>query len=234
MKLYHGTNELAVRAVLEGGIQPRGSRAGTWHGSSLADRVYLTTAYAPYFALWACMAPDFSMEKLRRGERQLRERLVVLEIDLARLDRGLLGPDEHFISETINAQKTEWRRVYMRTNWRESLAGLGTYAHFGVVPREAIARVAFFDYGSNPDILHLLPAEVSLDDHAVNGRFYQNLTRWFFEDAVTVEDLTGSYQARDSRLRAILERERSDIEKTMQRQHGLEVRDFQPLTLTEV
>ena len=35
-------------------------------------------------------------------------------------------------------------------------------------------------------------------------------------------------------LTAILERERSDIEKTMQRQHGLEVRDFQPLTLTEV
>lgn len=194
MKLYHGTSKSAARAILEGDdIHPRGIRAGTWHGSSLADCVYLTTAYAPCFALWACMAPNFDMEKLYKAGR-LPGRLAILEIDFSQPSEERLFPDENFIGEQ---QPTEdWRQLYMRTNWRASLDELGTCAHLGLVPREALTRVAFFEHASNPDIFYLVnprdATAVTVANHTVSGQAHRNLTRLFFKDPdLTADDLMG-------------------------------------------
>jgi hypothetical protein len=239
MKLYHGTNERAARVILEGdSIQPHGSRPGNFDDDapSGVDRVYLATGFAPYYAAKACGVWDDDYA----DDRQPSERLTIFEVDIDRLDQKKLVPDEDFIYRVCGARPTTKQEqlqqlccvrdniLQYRTRWRESLDGLGTCAHLGTVPREAIIRVSFFEYTSNPDILGLLSEDVSLDDHQVNGRYYRSLTRWFFKDVdLTVADLMGRIPENCSpELREILEEERAGIEKTMRQQRGLEVRDL--------
>ena len=54
MKLYHGTTEAVARKALREGLRTRSETGstGNWQHtvSSPTDRVYLTEAYAPYFA----------------------------------------------------------------------------------------------------------------------------------------------------------------------------------------
>ena len=54
MLLYHGTSERVARNVLKHGLGPRDDTecAGNWEDHpSAGGMVYLTAAYAPYFAM---------------------------------------------------------------------------------------------------------------------------------------------------------------------------------------
>jgi hypothetical protein len=94
MKLYHGTAERHLPAILRDGLKPRGKRKGNWSHSieSNADAIYLTNAYALYFAHSATDPKD-------NGDRS-----VVLEIDTSKLDSFWLVPDEDWLEQVSRKQ----------------------------------------------------------------------------------------------------------------------------------
>lgn len=92
MRLYHGTTEAVARAALAQGLAPRSltQAKGNWdkHPSN-PHAVYLTTAYAGYFA--ACASDDGN-----------KWGLVEIETDL--LDVARLVPDEDWLEQVSRTQ----------------------------------------------------------------------------------------------------------------------------------
>lgn len=150
MKLYHGTSAAAVPGILEHGIKPRGKNGtSNWKRTieSNPEAVYLTNAYALHFAANA------TKEK---------ERMAVVEIDSTLLSPLRLCPDEDFLEQATRKQndpglapmgksmkyRTRWYRRHIREFsqfWDASLEHMGTCCHYGVIPVEAIIRVAFIN-----------------------------------------------------------------------------------------
>jgi hypothetical protein len=200
MKLYHGTSEKAARVALKEGILPRGLQGtnSTWDNCpSHPDCVYLTTAYAAYFAMNATSG---------------NERWGIIEIDTDQLSppRGgsVLIPDEDFLEQVTRGSKslTDWglpaEGMKLRTKWfrdhllsfahlwEESIKHLGNCALFGQVPPEAITRVAFYDPSSNPGMT-MLAADpmISLMNYRICGPKYRALVQWLMGDEVKVSDI---------------------------------------------
>lgn len=192
MRIYHGTSERAARVAMTKGLAPR-SESGvepTWedHPSS-GDYVYLTTAYAGYFAMNA--TPE-------------GERWAIVEVDTDLLP-GLdaLAPDEDFLEQASRSQELpeEWgldgasmadRTAWFRENlcrfahlWEDSIAGLGNCSHKGVIPPEAITRVSFVDPKGNRS-MSLMASDpcITLLNYQICRDKYQGLVRWFMGDVV--------------------------------------------------
>lgn len=148
MKLYHGTSITVLDKILNRGLLPRGKRKGNWRDApARADCVYLTNAYAPYFAI-------HTYDAQRRDG-------VVLEIDTSLLEANKLLPDEDALehagrgTDTIPGSMFERVKhyrdrleLYNDGQWEASLDYMGTCAHLGKIPPGAITRVAIvpFDY----------------------------------------------------------------------------------------
>jgi hypothetical protein len=192
MLLYHGTNEKVARKALKEGIRPRimTRRKSIWDKCpSRKDLVYLTDAYAPYFA--------FSATK--KGQR-----LGIIEVDTDMLDEARLLPDEDFLENVSRGEFPEageelvGRTCWFRDNleefqhhWVDSLEGLGNVAYRGAIPPEAITRISVFDPRSNPGIYQLVvdPA-VSVLAYQVTAPKYRALIDWFFGEEVDPEQLS--------------------------------------------
>jgi len=186
--VYHGTGERAARRALKHGILPRrmSGKKGNWKHtvSSNPSMVYLTTAYAPYFAS-ATTNPD-------------RERPAIIEIDLDALDQDALYPDEDFIEQGLRGKKLgtsddiHKRNLYIikhieeyRENWKLSLEKLGTVCHRGIVPASAITKVVAFDPKKNIDIFRdTLNPTITLANYRFCGEKYRSMTRWFMGEEV--------------------------------------------------
>ena len=145
MLLYHGTSERVARLAMAQGLSPRvdSGVTSTWEENpSSGDHVYLTTAYAGYFAMNAA-DPE--------------ERWAIIEIDTDLLpDRESLMPDEDWLEQVSRSQELpeEWgvngasmevRTAWFRENlwrfahlWEDSIEGLGNCAYEGAIPPEAI------------------------------------------------------------------------------------------------
>jgi len=144
MKLYHGTRASLLSKILDQGILPRNKRRSCWeHAPSHPSVVYLTDAYAPYFA--AAAACDKEGEKLG----------LVVEIDSNRLDHSKLLPDEDALEQTNRGRdKVEgdmfqrnkhYRSImsqYCNGEWETSLKVMGTCGHLGKIAPATITRVA--------------------------------------------------------------------------------------------
>src|SRR6266852_8190880 len=93
--VYHGTNESSARRALKRGILPRemSGKKGNWKDTvqSNPSMVYLTVAYAPYFAV---LTTDFE-----------KERVAIIQIDLDKLDPDRLYPDEDFIEQALRDKR---------------------------------------------------------------------------------------------------------------------------------
>jgi hypothetical protein len=219
MKLYHGTSESRLQNILRRGIIPRREDGKhNWENApSNPDAVYLTTAYAPYFAL------------MSSGDN---ERMVILEIDTDLLDSRRFCPDEDFLEQASRAQDREeaarmfvgkyapsghpeWARlhddvkenVFLRTakyrevmhsqyadKWEMSVQHMGTCAYVGVIPASAISRYSLYDpYNvekSTPAITEQLVAPlISIGNYKFMGDFYKNFTLWFFGKRCTWSQL---------------------------------------------
>lgn len=192
MRLYHGTTEAVARAALAQGLAPRSATqvSGNWdkHPSN-ANAVYLTTAYAGYFA--ACAA-----ETGKWG-------LVEVETDL--LDATWLVPDEDWLEQVSRTQvvkgmraktvagRTRWLRdrlILFRGHWLDSIGGLGNCAYLDEIPASAVTRVCVFDPKSNQAMaMHALDPCISLMNYAFCGEKYRNLLRWFFDGDVSPGEL---------------------------------------------
>jgi hypothetical protein len=145
VKLYHGTSSVSLKMIMEKGIRPRGKRRSLWkeHPSAI-DRVYLTRAYAVYFACHAA--------------KEHKSNAVVIEVDV---DEANLVPDEDalaqvkisdeeflFLNKLDLAERTRyWKEaapIYPEL-WQKSIEWLGNCAHMGTIPASQITRYVEFE-----------------------------------------------------------------------------------------
>lgn len=191
MKLYHGTTEAVARAAFKNGLQPRahtGADSNWKDNPSSPDLVYLTTAYAPYFAMAAC----------ENGESW-----GIVEVDTTDLETARFQPDEDFIEQASRGnelipvsgivERTAWVRYRLDNfahHWRDSIEGLGNCAYAGEVPGIAVTRVAIFDPSSNQMVTTVAKdPTITLLNYAIMGGKYRALSRWFMGEDITPNDI---------------------------------------------
>ena len=194
MKLYHGTTSSRARKILKGGLRPRGETRGNYspHLASHQGCVYLSKVYGPAYACRAI--PGLGP-------------LAVVEIDAGGLRADRLRPDEDYMLQCIlppaMASVSTERGVAVlremrermdehRAFWRASLDSLGTVAYQGMIPREAITRVAFFDPRENAVMAYvMMDASLTVLAHIISGAQFAAWNRWMFNgpQAVSPSDL---------------------------------------------
>lgn len=194
MKLYHGTSARVARRALKHGLLTR-ERSGVrsqWKANpSREDQVYLTNAYAGFFAGCAAGCTDWA----------------IIEVDTERLDADAFMPDEDFLEQAtrltgqslehlglpVNANGVE-RTAWFRENglrfahlWEASLEHLGNCAYRGSIPPEAITRIAIFSPRSNPSIaMAAMDPLISLMNYQLLSDKYKTLTAWLIGDDAPV------------------------------------------------
>lgn len=150
--IYHGTTvDVGLRVLLGEPLRPRDEDGGNWPACpSLRGHVYLTTAYAGYFAQAA--RDD--------GER----RFSIVQVDFGLLDKTALYPDEDYIGQALHAQgdsredllaltaHARERIEDFRECWWMSLADMGTVSHMGEIPSHALRRVSIVDGALAPNL----------------------------------------------------------------------------------
>jgi hypothetical protein len=209
MKLYHGTSESVAKLVMQHGLKPRGNGTGNWKHTidSNPFAVYLTTAYAGYFAASATPVSDDSFE-----------RWAIIEVDSDKLNQYLLYPDEDFLGQVF---QPHWKEiadkplkralkgkdlfgatVWFRENihrfqhmWEKSVQFLGNCAYHGTVPAEAITKIALYDWKNGVEQVTsgVIDPVISIDNYRFMADKYQTITRWFMGEDVTVEEYFGPF-----------------------------------------
>lgn len=191
MKLYHGTSAKALDSILGKGLLPRTTdMKGNWEHtiSSRKDCVYLTSIYAPYFAINAS------------GDDNL---IGIVEIDTNFLNEEWILPDEDFLEQATRGQKDfpkgtmEDRTKYFRDNlslygehWERSINKLGTCCYQNEIDSSAITRAIIVD-GSlcNMMLSVAMDPQISLLNHKFCSNKYKSLTKWFMGDDVLSIDI---------------------------------------------
>jgi hypothetical protein len=211
VKLYHGTTERLVPEILKSGIKPRGKSSGNWTHSveSNPDAVYLTNAYALYFA------GNAAKEK---------ERLAVVEIDSTKLNLFLLSPDEDFLEQASRKQnepglaptnksmkyRTRWYRRRLAdfwTMWMSSLENLGTCTYRGIIPAAAITRIAYIDHETYMQLIMYggIDPMINLMNYKLMGTRYRNSIKRLFHDSPLEDEPFGgmTHLPEDKRAEAL-------------------------------
>jgi hypothetical protein len=182
MKVYHGTSDRMLSSILSRGLRPRGKTSdGNWKSyPSRNDMVYLSTAYAPYFA-WSAV-------DIKKDEKAL---LVEVDLDLLKVEK--LYPDEDFIAQALAKQKNvsidavhgKVRRTISgyRHHAHDSLHGLGNIAHRGIVPVSAITRCVTIDLNHQDSLAQVcMDVSVSVLNYQILGAKYRSVIEWIFGD----------------------------------------------------
>ena len=186
MILYHGTSERHVERILKEGLRSRKHtkmESNFTKHPSHTEMVYLSNCYAPFFAA--------------NASKDGRWAIVEVEVD----ECNLL-PDEDFLEQasrgthriqtlSLEERTAEYKEDLHRyaEHALDSLKHLGTVAHDTVVKKSDITRVALFDSSKNMYMAMMaLDPSISLINHQILGKHYENVTRWFFEP-VQPEDL---------------------------------------------
>lgn len=214
MKLCHGTSSRALDRILREGLKPRGRRGGNWKEyPSHPSMVYLTDAFAPYFAGAAT-----------RGKDQP----LILETELERLDETCLFPDEDLIGQAL-ARNEKWplpkaQRYAIRhlerwqDKWELGMKHMGTVGHLGTIPPSAFTRYALLDTKVRPQLGMLMdPSGVSPIIYQHMGEQYRATQRWLF-DGGELPQLALYRQMRDANMphadRLVEEWERHSADRT--------------------
>jgi len=200
MKLYHGTNGTTAKRALTEGLLPRSETGvpGNWdEHPSQPGLVYLTAAYAPYFAMAAT---------------EVGESWGIVEVNTDLLQERDLLPDEDFLEQASRGQdlvsiwedfpqdlgmgaRTAWfrERVQMFAHlWEVSLGRLGNCAHQGAIPPQAITRVSTFDPTTNP-LLGMAAGDpvIAMLNYQVCGAKYRAMCQWLMGEDVEAALLLG-------------------------------------------
>lgn len=186
MKLYHGTSAKALDSILSKGLLPRTTdMKGNWKHTicSRKDCVYLTSIYAPYFAVNASGDDNF---------------IGIVEIDTNCLEEDRLLPDEDFLEQATRGVKNspkgsmEERTAFFRDNlflysehWRDSVNNLGTCCYQDEIDPSAITRAITLDGSLCPAMLSVaMDPQISLLNHKFCSKKYAALTKWIMGDDV--------------------------------------------------
>lgn len=196
MKLYHGTTERIGRRAKAEGLRPRKlTGKSNWKHvvESNPSLIYLTTTYAPYYAL-----------HVLNGSKG--EKISIIEVETDLLHESNFRPDEDFIEQATSLDKmntagikgstTKQRTKYIRNHldefssiWKQSVEHLGNCGYKGVITGNAITRVSVVGI-SKCQILcsEALDAVITLANYRICGAQYRMLTRWFMGERVTVKE----------------------------------------------
>lgn len=200
MKLYHGTSEKIAKIALQDGFKPRKilKKKSNWKMASNDQLIYLTSAYAGYFAANASSN---------------KEHWAIIEIDTEKLEYDNFRPDEDFLEQysrnlsfdetckisfqLANSKTMKQRTRYFRDNlnkfahlWLESLDSLGNCSYKGIIPPSAITKVAIYDPYSNEIIsMAALDPLISIFNFKFCGEKYIALTSWFMDENPKPTDL---------------------------------------------
>lgn len=177
--LSHGTSAAHLDAIRKFGLLPRQEKPSLWDKCPSDSRcVYLTNAYAFYFAQNAC--------------HDAGEDALIVEVEV---NRGRLDADEDFLGQS--SKGTEWetdfpdlieRTLYMREAitkmpnpsrlalMENGLANLGTVRHNGLIKPEKIKRMARIP---NADITRIVLSEFDPTITIMNYRFMGERYREF-------------------------------------------------------
>lgn len=178
--LYHGTRAEHLPTILRDNLRPRRDTGiSQWEHTvaSREDAVYLSTAYPLYYAIHAQAQGD----------------LLVLEIDTDYLKPSALVADEDALAHCLRRPETAGMNLHERTlYYRErmsdysaeySLGRLGTCAHLGAVPKEAVKRavrissehIGLLVLGGFDPVIHPV-------NYEIHGADYNESVRWLFRD----------------------------------------------------
>jgi len=185
MKIYHGTAMKFTKEILAEGIQPRSvsKMESNWEDyPSHSGMVYLSTAYPFYFAL---------------THSAKSRKVVTFEVDLDKLDKRKLYPDEDFISQSCRDVPNH---EYYRNNlskyqqfWSDSLAGIGNVAYKGTIKREWITRYCVFDLKARPHLaMDFLDPTITILNYRFLAWRYLGLVKWMFGDVELLPQITSA------------------------------------------
>lgn len=146
--------------------------------------VYLTTAYAPYFAIMSAKAAD-------KG--------LIVEVSTAALDADLLYPDEDFIAQALAYKEKRPLEQVHREVWdgiedykhhaADSVQGMGNCAHRGPIPAKAITRYAVIDPKLQSQLFWIgLDPSISVLNYRFCGAKYRSIIAWIFGDREDFDD----------------------------------------------
>jgi hypothetical protein len=200
MKLYHGTTSRHLPRILVEGLTPNKHNLNSnWDHTvaSVDDRVYLTNAYALFFAGQAVAADDAN------------DLLAVVEIDTDLLDEDLLVADEDAVEQTNRGQDSlpsNWS-VIQRTmyywdkaheySWEGSLDVLGTCAYMNTIPPNAITRIVLISIKKYARlVMGGYDPFISVMNYKIMGAAYRHASQWLFDAGVEQEvDETDPFSA---------------------------------------
>jgi len=221
--LYHGTNAKNLNAILSKGIQPRGKKKGNWDAfPSRSDMVYLTTAYAPYFAIQSCDS----------GQKAL-----ILELDRNNIDQAQLYPDEDFVVQCLAAQNNQaiedihedikdTLECYQH-HFEDSINGLGNVCYKGVVPSNAISRYCLIDSKTRSDLMMMsLDPSISLMNYRFCGSRYRSIISWLFGDRSDFEIGIGDNETYLEMMEKSVPGSKERTMKLFSNREGIEVVDL--------
>lgn len=196
--LTHGTSAAVAQAALQHGLLTRAESgvASQWAAHpSHGGAVYLTDAYALYFALNTLREP-------KDGDR-----VGVVEVDTKYCT--LLAPDEDALEQLGRirgdgvggdiGRRTRWYRQRLDryttdAHARESLAALGTCAHIGNVPARAVTRVALINPQLQAELcFEALDPTISLINYAIVGAKYRALTARIWQGGAGITILNNPF-----------------------------------------
>lgn len=191
--LYHGTTEKYLQDIITHGLRPRGvAGPGNWEHScnSHPDAVYLSNAYALYFAHAA----------LKDSEDH--SRLMVLEIDDAKLQPSLLCADEDALEQMGRGRDDlpkKWdmkkRNEYYKTQIEHvpasvSLSAIGNCTYLGTIPTNAINRVALIEQSVYYEMMMRgYDPTITVINYRILGERYKEASKWIFEPASVTQQV---------------------------------------------
>lgn len=192
MILYHGTTARCLVSVLKDGLKPRGpGKKGNWQHSieSNPHCVYLTDAYAPYFAVQATRSNDKGM---------------VIEVDTHQLNGYALLPDEDVLEQAGRGYddvkgdmkaRTKWYRKNIHQwagggAWTKSLEVMGTCCFYGTIPPKAITRIALIPPEEMNQLFWHFDCSISLMNYHILKDVYRAKSRRLFGERVPFNALT--------------------------------------------
>lgn len=197
-RLYHGTTAAVAEAALRDGLRTRRTSgvASRWPAHpSHAGAVYLTTAYALYFAMHTLDEPTDGA------------RIGLVEVASRRVQHALV-PDEDVLEQVGRGKdavggdlgtRTRWYRKRLhefagRGQWVASVRAMGTCAHLGDIPATAVTRVALIEPQRQPELCLLaLDPLITVANYQLVGARYRALVQrvWLGGDGITILTATG-------------------------------------------
>jgi hypothetical protein len=176
--LYHGTSEANLDDILKNGLKPRGKKKSLWKDHpSAPDRVYLTSAYAIFFANAA----------VKTGEKAVILKVEVSDTKLvadedALAQANISDEDFKFLNDLSLTERTKfWRKNAPKyPHLAEfSLNALGNVAHMGVIQPRQIVK--FVTYDVTPEMIFGHDPSITLLNYKLLGESYRQTLAKFVD-----------------------------------------------------